>query len=193
MPPTDAARAADLADRRADAVRGAVEPAVTATGLVLEAVAVVPAGRRSVVRVVVDLPDEATGSLDLDQVAEVSRAVSAVLDGPEGDAVLGGSPFVLEVTSPGVDRPLTERRHWARARGRLVAVDVAGAAQRTGRVERVGDDGVLLGGALLPWAALEGAAGRVQVEFSRPDDGAADADIDIDTDTDTDTDTDEEA
>lgn len=184
MPPTDSARTAERADRRADAVRGAVEPAVTATGLVLEAVAVVPAGRRSVVRVVVDLPDDATGSLDLDQVAEVSRAVSAVLDGPEGDAVLGGSPFVLEVTSPGVDRPLTERRHWARARGRLVAVDVDGAP-RTGRVERVDDDGVVLGGELLAWAALAGAAGRVQVEFSRPGDGDPDDDgPDVDTDTD---------
>ncbi len=182
MPPTDRAHPGERADRergerRADGVRRAVEPAVAATGLVLEAVTVAPAGRRSVVRVVVDLPDDATGSLDLDQVAAVSREVSEVLDAPAGDAVLGGAPYVLEVTSPGVDRPLTERRHWARARGRLVAVEPAGApgaGPTTGRVERVDDDGVLLGGVLLPWAALEGAAGRVQVEFQRADDGDAD-------------------
>ena len=184
MPPTDRARPAERADDRADGVRRAVEPAVAATGLVLEAVSVAPAGRRSVVRVVVDLPDDRVGSLDLDQVAQVSREVSGVLDGPVGDAVLGGSPYVLEVTSPGVDRPLTERRHWVRARGRLVAVQPPGAAPATGRVERVDDDGVLLGAVLLPWAALAGAPGRVQVEFSRPDDGDADDDTEPDTDTD---------
>nr|MDT0666278.1 ribosome maturation factor RimP [Micromonospora sp. DSM 115978] len=72
------------------------------------------AGARSVVRVVVDRD----GGIDLDAVAEASRLVSAVLD--EGRGPLPGA-YVLEVTSPGVDRPLTRPRHWQRAVGRLVA------------------------------------------------------------------------
>ncbi len=156
----------------ADAVTSLLDPVVTAAGLVLEGVVITPAGKRRVVRVVVDLPEDRTGSLDLDAVAEVSRSVSDALDGSD---VLGGSPYVLEVGTPGVDRPLTERRHWSRARGRLVTVAVEGA-DVTGRVREVGDDGVLLevDGAprRLPWEGL--AAGRVQIEFRRPDDDAAD-------------------
>jgi ribosome maturation factor RimP len=155
-------------------VHEAVEPAVAGAGLVLEGVTVTPAGRRRVVRVVVDLPDDAVGSMDLDQVAVVSRAVAAALDAD--DSLLGGSPYVLEVTTPGVDRPLTARRHWSRARTRLVTVAVVGA-EVTGRVVSVGDEGVVLavGGdeRAVEWADL--GTGRVQVEFSRPG-GPADQD-----------------
>ena len=65
----------------------------------------------------------------------MSRAVSAALDAAEeaGDAVVPGE-YVLEVSSPGVDRPLTEPRHWRRNVGRLVAVTVTGEGQVTGRV-----------------------------------------------------------
>lgn len=161
-----------------DRVRAVVEPAVAGAGLVLEAVTTTPAGKRRVVRVVVDLPDHAVGSLDLDQVAAVSRAVAAALDAD--DAVLGGAPYVLEVTTPGVDRPLTERRHWSRARTRLVAVPVSGATV-TGRVVAVDDDGVVLDvdgqERRVVWADL--GTGHVQVEFSRK---AAEDDADDDAD-----------
>jgi ribosome maturation factor RimP len=104
--------------------------------------------------------------VDLDAVAEVSTAVSAALDDSD---VMGGLPYVLEVTSPGVDRPLTEPRHWRRAIDRLVAVGIAGVGDRTGRVTQVDDDGVVLDvdGAQLraPWDDL--GTGRVQVEFNR--------------------------
>ncbi|MGY1785826.1 ribosome maturation factor RimP [Geodermatophilus sp. SYSU D00698] len=151
---------------------------VGAAGYDLEELVVTPAGRRSVVRVVVDRDE----GVSLDDVAEVSRAVSAVLD--ENDGELGRAPYVLEVTSPGVDRPLTEPRHWRRNTGRLVTVTVgpAGAAEQvTGRVTAVDDEGVTLAvepkarpGARkrpptprqVPWAEL--GSGRVQVEFGRP-------------------------
>ncbi|MGY1733968.1 ribosome maturation factor RimP [Geodermatophilus sp. SYSU D01045] len=159
---------------------------VGAAGYDLEELVVTPAGRRSVVRVVVDRDE----GVSLDDVAEVSRAVSAVLDDNDGD--LGRAPYVLEVTSPGVDRPLTEPRHWRRNTGRLVTVTVgpAGAAEQvTGRVTAVDGEGVTLAvepkakpGARkrpptarqVPWAEL--GAGRVQVEFGRPgrDDAAED-------------------
>src|SRR3954465_3991900 len=96
-------------------VRDVLEPVVAGAGYDLEDVHVTAAGRRSVVRVVVDRD----GGLDLDAVAEVSRVVSGVLDETDGT---GEAPYTLEVTSPGVDRPLTEPRHWRRAAGRLVRV-----------------------------------------------------------------------
>jgi len=155
-------------------VTSLLAPVVQQAGLVLEDVTITPAGRRRVVRVVVDLPQDRTGSLDLDAVADVSRSVSDALDASDA---LGGAPYVLEVGTPGVDRPLTERRHWSRARTRLVAVPVDGAGV-TGRVQAVGDDGVVLEvdgqERTVPWEQL--GAGRVQVEFRRPDDDADEVD-----------------
>lgn len=160
-----------------DEMASLLRPVVAGSGLVLEDVTVTPAGKRRVVRVVVDLPDDAVGGVDLDAVADVSRAVSDALDATD---LLGGAPYVLEVGTPGVDRPLTERRHWSRARTRLVAVEVAGA-EVTGRVTDVGDDGVVLDVDGAPrtvgWDEL--GTGRVQVEFSRKgqhDDGDDDGD-----------------
>lgn len=158
-----------------DRVVAAVQPAVTSSGLVLEEVELARAGARTVVRVVVDLPDDAVGAVSSDQLAAVSRAVSAAMDSVDG--VLGDRPYVLEVGSPGVSRPLTERRHWSRARTRLVAVPVAGEAV-TGRVTTVDDDGVVLDvdGQPLRAAWDQLGTGRVQVEFGRPT--AQDADED---------------
>jgi ribosome maturation factor RimP len=144
-----------------------LDPVVSAAGYDLEDVTVTAAGRRSLIRVTVD----ADGGIDLDAVAEVSRLVSDALD---ADAETAGSPralagaYVLEVSSPGVDRPLTEPRHWRRATGRLVRVEVAGRAV-TGRVTAADDAGVTLdvdGTAQeAGWADL--GRGKVQIEFNR--------------------------
>jgi ribosome maturation factor RimP len=157
---------------------GWIEPVVGAAGYYLEELVVTPAGRRSVVRVVVDRE----GGVTLDDIAEISRTVSEVLDA--NDDGMGRTPYVLEVSSPGVDRPLTEPRHWRRNTGRLVTVAVGPAGQTTevtGRVTAVDDVGVTLAveaqgkpGAKkrpptprqVPWAEL--GNGRVQVEFGRP-------------------------
>ncbi len=92
--------------------------AVEETGLDLEDVAVTRVGHRAEVRVLVDKD----GGVSLDDVALVSQAISTVLDQPDADAILGAEPYVLEVSSPGVDRPLVEPRQWRRAAGRLVRV-----------------------------------------------------------------------
>lgn len=145
-----------------------LSPVVEAQGLDLEDVVVTPAGRRRLLRVVVDRD----GGVGLDTVAEVSTAVSATLDGSD---VMGGSPYVLEVTSPGVDRPLTERRHWRRALTRLVTVGTAEATSLRGRLVAVDDDGIGVEdeGALtrLGWDRVR--TGRVQVEFARTSDDSA--------------------
>lgn len=140
----------------------ALEPAITARGFDLEDVVVTPAGRRRLLRVIVDRD----GGVDLDDIAGISTTVSSTLD--ESDA-MGGGPYVLEVTTPGVDRPLTQPRHWRRALDHLVKVDIAGVGDRTGRVTQVDDDGVVLDvdgtDVRAAWADL--GLGRVQVEFNR--------------------------
>ncbi|HYT10852.1 MAG TPA: ribosome maturation factor RimP [Mycobacteriales bacterium] len=141
-----------------------VEPAVRAAGYDLEEVDVSRAGRRRVVRVVID----SDGGVSLDGVAEVSRAVSGVLD--EHDDLLGQAPYVLEVSSPGVDRPLSEPRHWRRATGRRVLVPVDGRTVEA-RVVRADQGGVELdaGGRRSRHGYAELGPGRVQVEFGQAD------------------------
>jgi len=133
-------------------------PVVAASGHDLEDVSVQVVGRRSVVRVVIDRD----GGVDLDGIAEVSRAISSAMDNPANDPFAG--PYVLEVTSPGVDRPLTEHRHWARAVGRLIAVNGI-----EGRVRSTSDTGIELqsqdGTRTIGWPEL--GPGAVQVEFNR--------------------------
>ena len=137
-------------------------PVVGAAGYDLEDVVVTPAGKRRLLRVVVDRD----GGASLDDVAELSRAAAQALD--ESD-VMGAAPYVLEVTSPGVDRPLTQVRQWRRAVGRLVAVALRDGGRTTGRVVAATDEGVLLddgtGRVMLGYEAI--SRGIVQVEFDR--------------------------
>ena len=164
MPPATASASAARAREHLLELLG---PLVSAAGYDLEDVTVTAAGRRSMVRVIVD----ADGGIDLDAVAVVSRIVSDALDedsaGAAAGRVLSGS-YVLEVSSPGIDRPLTEPRHWRRAAGRLVAVDI-GARPVTGRVIDVDDAGVRLDvdGRKVTAAWTELGRGKVQVEFNR--------------------------
>ena len=137
--------------------------------------AVTAAGRRSVVRVVVDKD----GGVTLDDVAEVSRALGEALDAAdEADPALLGPSYVLEVSSPGVDRPLTEPRHWRRNVGRLVVASLTDGGERTGRVARADEATVVLSvdGAEQVLTYAELVRGTVQVEFSRKDDPAEDTD-----------------
>ena len=94
----------------ADGIRPTVQDAVEGIGLVLEDVAVTPAGRRRVVKVLVDrdpgpqdVADEPTDPLTLDEVADATRAVSDALDASD---LMGEQPYTLEVSSPGVEHPL---------------------------------------------------------------------------------------
>ncbi len=131
----------------ADRVRPVLEAALADSGLVLEDVTVTPAGKRRVVRVLLDRELAETGTvtgatepLSLDEVADATRLVGEALD--DSDA-LGELPYTLEVSSPGVGRPLTEPRHFQRNVGRLVTLHQADV-EVTGRVVAAGPDEVVL-------------------------------------------------
>lgn len=151
-------------DRQKAALIELLEPVIAASGHDLEDVSVSQAGKRRVVRVIVD----ADGGVNLDDVATVSRDVAEALD--ETD-VLGGNPYTLEVTSPGVDRPLTLPRHWRRAAGRLVKVSTVEGVSVEGRVIDADEEKVRLdvAGEETTFLLTAIGAGRVQVEFRRID------------------------
>lgn len=151
----------------AGAVREVVEPVVTAAGLVLEDVHVSAAGRRSVVRVVVDLAD-GVGGIDADTLGDVSRDISVALDAK--DPVKGA--YTLEVSSPGTDRPLTEPRHFRRARTRLVRLTLRDGGTVQGRLTAADDDALVLetGDGEVRLAPADVVRGTVEVELSRPTD-----------------------
>jgi ribosome maturation factor RimP len=147
-------------------LRDVVEPVCTEQGYDLEALEVTAAGRRRRVSVVVD----ADGGVDLDQCAELSHALAAAMDA--GD-VLGDSPYTLEVSSPGVARPLRLPRHWRRNIGRLVRVVLEDGNDVLGRIQIADETGAVLevdgSSRRLPYDAIRTA--RVQVEFRRFDGG----------------------
>lgn len=150
-----------MAASQVDAVRQIAGAAVAAAGLVIEDVTVTTAGRRRVVKIVVDLPEDETGGVPMDAVAAAAQGVSAALDTTD---VLGSAPYTLELTSPGAERPLTERRHWLRARGRRVAVHLVDGSVVEGRLRAVDGSGVRLDGrGPLPWASVR--RGRVRLDF----------------------------
>jgi ribosome maturation factor RimP len=154
---------------RVDGLRDLVHPVVSGLGLVLEDVTVTTIGRRRRLQIVVDLDEQVTGGVPVDTIAQVARETSRLLDDA---AAMGETPYVLEVTSPGVDRPLTERRHWARARGRLVRATLTAGGTITARVGEVDDSGVVLGSTRYGWTDL--GRSRVEVEFSSGNDGPED-------------------
>jgi ribosome maturation factor RimP len=147
-----------------DHLRDVVEPVCTAHAVDVEALEISSAGRRRRVVVVID----ADGGVDLDRCAELSHALSSALDAAN---VLGESPYTLEVSSPGVARPLQLPRHWRRNIGRLVRVGLHDGDELVARITAADEAGVVLdvdGSARrLPYAGIGTA--RVQVEFRRLD------------------------
>jgi len=161
----------------AERIVGLLEPAVAALGMDLEGVKITSAGRRRLLRIVVD----ADGGVSLDDMALASRELSATLDRA---AAMGEASYTLEVSSPGVDRPLTEPKHWRRAVGRMVSAPLrsqpgtsatAPDATVTGRVAGADSSGVRIDvdGASREFGYSELGPGRIQIEFA-PLDGYAD-------------------
>jgi ribosome maturation factor RimP len=128
----------------------------------LEAVELTPAGKRRLLRVAVDRD----GGVTLDDIAEAAREVSKAIDDAD---VMGEAPYTLEVTSRGVDRPLTLPRHWRRNQDRLVKVTTTEGETLTGRIGQSDDHGVTLdvSGTARRLGYAEVAKALVQVEFNR--------------------------
>jgi ribosome maturation factor RimP len=142
-------------------------PILSRFALELEAVEIIPAGRRRLLRVVVDGDGpEGRGPL-LDDLAEASKALSAALD---SSSVAGNSPYTLEVSSRGVSRPLQQPRHWRRNLGRLVAVTTSAGERYTGRIVASSEDTAVLeaDGQRREVALADVAKALVQVELNRP-------------------------
>ena len=160
-------------------IAGLLTPILAQHGLDLDAVEVVPAGKRRLLRIVVDGDGpEGRGPL-LDDIAEATKALSVALD--ESEAV-GASPYTLEVSSRGVSRPLELPRHWRRNVGRLVSVTTTAGESFTGRIAAAGDEVVQLDveGTTREVAQADVTRALVQVELNRPASADLGPDADID-------------
>ncbi|MCC3277074.1 ribosome maturation factor RimP [Arthrobacter sp. zg-Y20] len=158
-------------------------PTVEMQDLFLEDIEIKMAGAHRTVHVVVDLPETQVGGVSLDRISAAAQAISEAMDNDPHD---DGRPYNLEVSSPGVSRPLTEPRHWRRNVARMVSVSVVNGDDVMGRIVSVDDDGITLipelpvkkgmkakqGDPLhLPFANIR--KGRVEVEFAHLEDDPA--------------------
>jgi ribosome maturation factor RimP len=138
----------------------ALRPIIESDGKFLEDITIVKAGKRLLVTVIIDSEQH----LSLDDVAHVTRIISETLETlPE----LGDSPFTLEVTTPGVDRPLTLPRHWRKNIGRLVRVTQNNGETTSGRILEVDAESVTLDSGTLPLNSITRAV--VEIEFKKLD------------------------
>jgi ribosome maturation factor RimP len=152
-----------------DQISELVTPAVSEQGFYLEDVHVATPGSHRIVTCIVD----GDASLNLDQVTSVSRVISELLDEA---AFMGETPFTLEVTSPGVDRPLTQPRHFAKNADRLLKIVKVDGSEVTGRILSNTDHDVTLSVAVkketveqtVSLADIKRAV--VEIEFNRKDD-----------------------
>ncbi|QIX26259.1 ribosome maturation factor RimP [Nocardioides sp. JQ2195] len=155
-----------MSSAKSDATRDRIEAELidplSTFGLDVEAVEITPAGKRRVLRVAVDKD----GGVTLDDVAEATREIERVLDTSD---VMGEHPYTLEVTSRGVDRPLTLPRHWRRNEDRLVKVSMIEGDEVEGRIGSSTDSAVSLdvNGSTQEIAYADISKAKVQIEFNR--------------------------
>jgi ribosome maturation factor RimP len=152
-----------------DQISELVTPAVSDLGFYLEDVHIATPGSHRIVTCIVD----GDASLNLDQVTSVSRVISELLDEA---AFMGETPFTLEITSPGVDRPLTQPRHFAKNVDRLLKIIKLDGSEVTGRILSNTDHDVTLTVAVkketteqtISLSEIKRAV--VEIEFNRKDD-----------------------
>ncbi|MGA0113665.1 MAG: ribosome maturation factor RimP [Candidatus Nanopelagicaceae bacterium] len=140
-------------------------PVITKAGFVLEEITVTPVGKRRLVAVVIDR-EESNPSLD--EVTVVSKEVSAILD---NYSQIGEVPFTLEVTTPGIDKPLVLPRHWKKNIGRLVKITPKQGEKYVARIKGYADDQVTLElkNEILVLSLSDVAKAQIEVEFNRKD------------------------
>lgn len=135
-----------------------LEPLVVKADALIEDLSVTAAGKRRLVTVLVD---HESRPLTLDEVTSLSRLISERLD---QIPLLGDSPFTLEVSSPGVERPLTKERHWRKNVGRLAKVILTDGTTVNGRIEDF-ESGPRIDGRELQMSQIKRAT--IEIEFKR--------------------------
>ena len=139
-------------------ISAAITPALEALGFYLEDVTITSAGRRSMLTVIVD----GDTHLSLDQVTSATKAIGEIVESIQS---LGETPFTLEVTSPGLDRPLTKPRHWRKNIDRLVKVVLLDGKEIKGRIKAASEDSATVDQSEINFAEIKRAS--LEVEFKQ--------------------------
>ena len=139
-----------------DEVSAAIRPIIEATGNYLEELTITSAGKVKILTVIVD----SDSHLNLDQVTAVTKQISEIV---ENLPALGDSAFTLEVTSPGLDRPLTKPRHWRKNLDRLVKITMNSGQVIEGRIGEATETTVLVGDEKVSFEDVKRAV--LEIEF----------------------------
>ena len=139
-------------------VAAVITPAIQALGFYVEDISITSAGRRSMLTVIVD----GDTHLSLDQVTVATKAISEIV---ENLPTLGNNPFTLEVTSPGLDRPLTKPRHWRKNKDRLIKIVLNDGKEITGRIKDSTNDEVIVDEQKLAFVDIKRAT--LEIEFKQ--------------------------
>jgi ribosome maturation factor RimP len=137
-------------------IAAALAPIIEASGNFLEDLTITSAGKHRILTVVVDSEKHLT----LDEVTAVTKSLSEVV---ENLSEIGDLPFTLEVTSPGVDRPLTLPRHWRKNVGRLINITLNDESKVNGRIGESTDSDVQIGESKINFADIKKAT--IEIEF----------------------------
>ena len=139
-------------------VAAAITPAIESLGFYVEDIAITYAGKRSMLTVIVD----GDTHLSLDQVTVATKAISEIV---ENLPTLGNNPFTLEVTSPGLDRPLTKPRHWQKNKDRLIKIILINDKEITGRIKDSTQSAVTVDEQVINFADIKRAT--LEIEFKQ--------------------------
>ena len=135
-----------------------ITPAIEALGFYVEDISITTAGRRSMLTVIVD----GDTHLSLDQVTVATKAISEIV---ENLPTLGNNPFTLEVTSPGLDRPLTKPRHWRKNKDRLIKIVLNDGKEISGRIKDSTEADVIVDEQNIKFADIKRAT--LEIEFKQ--------------------------
>ena len=139
-------------------VAAAITPAIESLSFYVEDIAITSAGKRSMLTVIVD----GDTHLSLDQVTVATKAISEIV---ENLPTLGNNPFTLEVTSPGLDRPLTKPRHWQKNKDRLIKIILNDGKEILGRIKDSTQSAVTVDEQVINFADIKRAT--LEIEFKQ--------------------------
>jgi ribosome maturation factor RimP len=139
-------------------VAAAITPIIESLGFYVEDIAITSAGKRSMLTVIVD----GDTHLSLDQVTVATKAINEIV---ENLPTLGNNPFTLEVTSPGLDRPLTKPRHWQKNKDRLIKIILNDGKEILGRIKDSTQSAVTVDEQVINFADMKRAT--LEIEFKQ--------------------------